>query len=705
MLRRIMNQFRTRTGMALICLANLIFFSFPVNSQEIEIDYIHYDDFESFMQGRTQAEKSRFLVQATFGPSLQEIFGFDGDYEGWIDDQLALPPTYLYDDYFNAKLDQTSEDVILARRINPVKVAIWNRTVSTAPDQLRQRMAFALSQILVISDKNLMLETNADHSAIYHDLLVEHAFGNYRDLLEAVTRNPAMGIYLSHLKNRKKELINPDSGTYISPDENYAREIMQLFSIGIFERNDDYSLVDGDPDMPGLQAVEAYDENMITNLARVFSGLSYQCTDDFNFEYQGETYTIRGQDCRPGPGRVCEGVACHFSTNGFFSTPRKAPNRLHFFHPDSYSPMICYPRFHDTGRDDADEPLPSRPAQGPYTDEPYRDKRVIGHIPEQGQAPLPMKPIGCNSLNDIPNPNPEQRAAMQACVDYCDDEIDMALDGLFNHPNVPSFISNQLIQRFITSNPSPEYIYDISQVFKDNGYGVRGDLGAVIKAILLHPDARSNLFRSDASFGKVKEPLLKLTHSYRALDIQSASDDPHDFGVFDVSTLDEEFGQRAYAADSVFNFYSPDYQHPGEPQNMGLNSPELQIYTDLTLVSSQNAWLSFLCNGWGFPRANNNRSDNCRSNGQGEFGFTLPVNGRENSYIAPSWLDALPGFSNYEALVDQLNWLFLSGRMSTGLDDILRTHIRDGMPDSSERQKKLVMINLIINSPEFAVQR
>ncbi len=684
----------------------LILFSTTASVAQ-DIDYISNGDFESYESPGNDNDKARFLMQATFGPTRQSINQFNVSYEDWINDQISEPPTLLQPIFKQAKLDVGRDESNLARTRAFLKLGTWNKMVMDAPDQLRQRMAFALSQILVVSDKNPSLEAVPEISAAYNDILARNAFGNFRDILSEVTRSPAMGLYLSHIRNRKQELVDPTTGTTISPDENYAREIMQLFTVGLFERNDDYSLKDGDASTSGIQPIETYDENIITNLSRVFSGLSFQCNAPETVTNDEGTFEISSRDCKPGAGQECEGVHCHFSTNAFTSTPNRAP-LTGYFHSDYFEPLICYPRFHDTGRNDNDQPNPVRPDQGPFLNEPYRDKRILGHLPELGQQPLPMKPEGCNALHEISNPTQTQLDQMQVCVDYCDNEIEQALDGLFNHPNVPSFISRQLIQRFITSNPSPSYIFDVSQVFKNNGNGVRGDLAAVIKAILLHPDARGKRFELDLTFGKIKEPIMKLTHAYRLLDFQTTRALYH--GLYNFDRVDDEIGQRPYGANSVFNYYLPNYQHPGLIEDADLLSPELQIQTDNNLIAAHNRILDTLCKGYGREQGSG-RTDKCdATNDDGDgFGFTLPEVGNFSAYIPTAYIDALP--TNFENLVNRMDLWLLNGQMSgtfeprTGLRGILKTRIDEELSNVSERQRNLLVINLIMASPEFAIQR
>jgi uncharacterized protein (DUF1800 family) len=474
------------------------------------------------------------------------------------------------------------------------------------------------------------------------------------------------------LRNRKKE------GS-IAPDENYAREIMQLFSVGLIERNSDFSPIDGDPGTPGVQAIPTYDQNIITNLARVFTGLSYRCN--------GGTTTITGsitsvRDCDGNSGNgvngVCNGTDCNYITGSFGSTP-PTPNGdvgHGLTHPDNFAPMICYPRYHDTGRDTAGVLYPPRPAP-PYTAEPYQDKRIIGFEPPNAMLPSDRS---CH----LTSPTSGTSADRQACLTYCDGELTQALDALFMHPNLPPFVARQLIQRFVTSNPSPAYIARVAAVFADNNGaaagGTRGDLGATIKAVLLDSEARAT--PTDPNFGKLREPLLRLTGVWRALGAQSG--DNRRWGLTSLGS------QRPLGANSVFNFYEPDYQQPGQLANAGLFSPEFQILDETSVVGTANTLWSRIFAGYN----------------SGTGAFTQPT---DQGFIPPANLDALP--STNDGLLEELNLRLMYGSMSgslsptTGMKGVLKNTLDLVLSGVDQRRKALFLTHLIIMSPEYATQR
>ncbi len=407
----------------------------------------------------SRADATRFLKQTTFGPTAAQVDRVvQLGYARWIDEQLALAPT-LHTPVFNAYgTNATQSD----------RQEVWLRTAVTAPDQLRQRMAYALSQIMVVSERS-SLDGFPNALVSYNDMLVRNAFGNFRTLIEDVTLHPAMGRYLSMLGNQK-----PNVALNIRPDENYARELMQLFTIGLVELE-----VDGriKRDAAGA-AIPTYDQDIVKGFAHVFTG-----------------WTFAGS--------------------------------ASWFQPslDHTRPMQAFADFHDTGT-----------------------KRLLrGTVLPANQTPQ---------------------------KDLAD-----ALDNLFAHPNVAPFIAKQLIQRFVTSNPSPAYVARVAERFNNNGSGVRGDLTAVLRTILLDDEARNP--PTDAT-GKLQEPLIRLTSLWRAFDAKAAN------GRYRFDLLDFALGQAPYRSPSVFNFYSPNYSPPGEMRTAGLVAPELEIADESTVALTAN---------------------------------------------------------------------------------------------------------------------
>jgi uncharacterized protein (DUF1800 family) len=400
---------------------------------------------------------ARFLTQATFGPTADDIaFVQSVGYDSWINSQIALPPSHhLPVVYTNISSDPT-KPYPSALTFN----AWWQQSL-TSPDQLRQRMAFALSEILVISE-NGVLQDNARALSAYYDVLLDNAFGNFRDVLKSVTLSPAMGIYLDMLRNDKGSLV-----TGIHANENYAREVEQLFSIGLNRMWPDGTLVLNSQG----SLVPTYNQNVIMGFASVFTGWTY---------YQ----------------------------------PHQPNGRLptNFFPPSDYiNPMVLVPGHHELG-----------------------PKLLLDNV---------VLPQASGSQADPTSTNFDN---------YCSQDLDAALDSLANHQNVGPFICRQLIQRLVTSNPSRDYLYRVVQVFNDNGGGVRGDLRAVIKAILLDYEARSSAIAATATFGKQREPLLRATAIARAFPAPGAISGTYSQSGNEVISITTTNAHRLVTGDIVW---------------------------------------------------------------------------------------------------------------------------------------------------------
>jgi len=387
----------------------------------------------------------RFLEQSTFGPT--EALAVQVKAQGFaafLDQQFAAPVsslgTYPVVLQGPAQVCPAGSDAGCYRdnfTAFPPAVQFFRNALS-GEDQLRQRVAFALGQILVVSGDEVRTTYGM---ADYEQLLMANAFGNFRQILEAVTLSPAMGRYLNMVNNDKP---NPTAGT--NPNENYARELLQLFSIGLVQLRGDGTVVTDS----GGEPVPTYDQDVVEGFAHVFTGWTYP--------------TLPGD------------------------TPR-THNPVYY-----RGPMEVMASNHDAAA-----------------------KTLLGGTTlTAGQTPA---------------------------VDLAD-----ALDLIFHHPNVGPFIGRQLIQFLVTSNPSPAYVSRVSTVFADNGSGVRGDMQAVVRAILLDPEARG-ASNTDPAFGKLREPALLVAGLARALGVQSD-------GVF-LRNASVAMGQDVFQAPSVFNFYPP----------------------------------------------------------------------------------------------------------------------------------------------------
>ncbi len=522
------------------------------------------------------AEASRFLQQASFGPTQAEIDSLAGGrYERWLDEQFALPQTLF--------LPEIEPEYARLEKGKNLRQELFFRTfwknAATAPDQLRQRVAFALSEIFVISFEG-QLDVKIRGVSSYWDMLGRNAFGDFRTLLEEVARHPMMGIYLSHLKNQKED---PAKGRV--PDENFAREIMQLFTIGLYELE-----ADGRPRLREGAPIETYGMDDVTGLAKVFTGFSYG-----------------------GPGTTDR----HF-------------NRQNEEARWEILPMKGYPKFHSTS-----------------------EKRFLGVV--------------------IP---PQKTADPEG-------DLKIALDRLFNHPNVGPFFGRQLIQRLVTSNPSPAYVERVARAFNDNGAGVRGDMQALIRAVLLDPEARQPA--ADAT-GKLREPVLRLTQWMRAF---AASSDSGNFLIPNTDNPASSLGQSPMRSPTVFNFYRPGFAPPGSDiAQKNLVTPEMQIVSESSVAGYANFMQTTIDAGVG-------RSENGKRDVRADYAAMLPFADQP------------------ERLTERLDLLLTGQRLTAASRQRISSAVAGvplptGKAEATERARlnrvKLATL-LVMVSPEYLVQK
>ena len=418
----------------------------------------------------SSADAGRFLSQASLGFSRTDLNTAQSmSYSDWIDAQFAIPSSQGHYDWLVANGYTNTTYINSTAGLDNT---IWRKLISS-PDLLRQRVVLALSEILVVSVLGVNSQWRQFAIAAYLDILEANAFGNFRNLLQQVSLSPPMGYYLTFRGNVK---ANPTTGS--EPDENYARELMQLFTIGLLQLNTDGTVKHDANDV----AIETYAQADVSGLARVFTG--------WNIDTSGLT------------------------------TPNPPPDYMQ-------RPLISVSNNYETG-----------------------SKTFLGTTITAGTGAL-------NGLT-------------------------IALDTLFNHPNVATFIGKQLIQRLVTSNPSPGYIQRISNVFSNNGSGVRGDMQAVIKAILLDTEARDTTLAAGSSFGKLREPVVRFINWARAYSANSPSGA---WAIGDLSDPASRLGQSPMRSGSVFNFFQPGYVPPNTSISaQGLTGPEFQI-TDETSVA------------------------------------------------------------------------------------------------------------------------
>lgn len=500
-------------------------------------------------------EAARFLHQATFGPNMNEIEKVaKKGYALWIDEQLKSGATYMY-----PKMRVVTEQEYSSH------VKQWWKTILKSNDQLRQRVAFALSEIFVVSDA----ENFSDQQlalASYYDILIRYSFGNFRTLMTEVTLNPIMGEYLSLKGNQK-----PVPEENIRPDENYAREIMQLFTIGLVELN-----LDGTPvlDAEG-KTIPTYNQDTIKAFAHIYTGWNWSNCKDF-YDYPEE--------------------------------------------PNYRDSMKAFEDFHD----------------------------LSSQVLLNGE----VMPANLNAA----------------------DGLKFALDNIFNHPNVGPFISKQLIKKLVTSNPSPEYVKRVATVFNDNGLGVRGDLGAVVKAILLDTEARSGQLEKPETYGKLKEPIIRLANLWRAFNASAKT------GEFDYTYPQAELQQCPLRAPTVFNFFTPDYSQTGNISEKGLISPEFQIHDETSIVNITNKLYG---STYWYIKGNDNVED-----------YYIVIDIDKEKSLA----------SDPDALLDRLNLLLLSGTMSSELRSAVKEMIEfHDVENTTQRVTEAIF--LIMSSPEGSVQK
>lgn len=437
----------------------------------------------SFVRPHTDEDAARFLQQAQFSSTRDEIAELRADrYTAWLQRQYQMPLGPTGWDWLESQgygVVDTQRHFFSTRQADHM---LWCQLFSGGPSAMRLRMALALSEFFVASLNTAEFVWRSHAYAAWWDMLVRNAFGNFRQLLEDVTLHPAMGYFLNTKGNRKE-----DARTGRVPDENYAREVMQLFSIGLVNLH-----LDGTS-----QGTESYTQDDVSQLARVFTGYDFDHSDG-------------GNEARPGGGTI--------RTKDFASKP-----------------MLLYPERHSS-----------------------LEARFLG-------VTVPANTPGAPALRT-------------------------ALDRLFNHPNVGPFFARQMIQRLVTSDPSPAYVARVAACFNDNGAGTRGDLSAVWSAILLDDEARSPTGLSSPTHGKLREPMLRFIQWGRSFDVRSATGT---WKIGDLSRASTQLGQSPLRSPSVFNFFRPGFVPPSTGlAAAGATAPEFQIVNETTV----SGYLNFMQN-------------------------------------------------------------------------------------------------------------
>ena len=530
----------------------------------------------------------RFLSQASFGATANDIAHLKSiGLENWIAEQFSMSrsSTGTHLDYVRSQIPLPVPQGTTVT-LDPLYHTFW-RQAMLAPDQLRQRVTFALSQVTVISAADAGLQDSPHTIASYLDLLADNAFGNYRDILGAISIHPAMGQYLTARGNRG------DNGR--TPDENYAREIMQLFSIGLFELN-----MDGTQKMVNGAPVDTYDMDDIRGLAKVFTGWSW------------------GNEGAADP------------SNGRFAGNPADPMRR-------VIPMQFYRQYHSP---DAKVFLTANIAAG--TD-------------------------GVTAMNS-------------------------ALDTLFNHPNVAPFIGRTLIQRLVTSNPSPQYIQRVATAFATGKYtaatgnysvgsGQRGDLKATVAAVLLDAEARAAGNINQDDWGKLREPVLRIAALMRAFEATSQSPGQQ----FRIGNIDNQMFETPMRSPTVFNFYRPGYVPPNTTlASKSLVAPEFQIANEVTVATYANTLQNWIPNGFGSTAA-------------GQTGPDIRITATAARALA----------TDVNKLVDHVNLMLTSNTMNTATRDSIRTAVGSISATGTNAAANRVNLALFMTmtSPDFLVQK
>jgi uncharacterized protein (DUF1800 family) len=503
----------------------------------------------------SDTQAARFLSHAAFAATPEAIGHVQRvGLQAWLDEQMAIPRG---EGHVQWMLAQGYGQEKYRASFQGVDNTLWRRLMG-APDALRQRMTLALSEIFVVSMQGLPGPWRGLMAAHYVDLLEEHAFGRYRELLEAITLSPAMGLYLNMRGNRRG-----DAATGRVPDENYAREVLQLFSIGLNELRED-----GTPrtDWRG-RTVDTYGQDTVSGLARVFTGWNFD-----RFDRNSPEWALR--------------------------------------------PMTFTPARHDGG-----------------------SKGFLGLT--------------------LPAGTPGPQALRQA------------LDHIASHPNVGPFIGRQLIQRLVTSNPSPAYVKRVARAFADNGAGVRGDLAAVLRAVLLDPEARRDPAPDESQAGRLREPQERFIQWARTFRATSTNGQ---WAIGSTAHPALRLGQSPLRAPSVFNFFRPGYVPPTPAfERAGLRAPELQIAHE----SSVMAWVNFA-----------------------------------QQFVAAGVADVRPDYSREialaqdpSALVRHLDLLLAAGGLSSDTQRLITAAVST-MPDrtqAQQRQRVHAAVHLVLCAPEYLV--
>ena len=540
----------------------------------------------------TDEDAARFLLQAQFHASDASISAVRSQgYAAWLAAQVAAPAGQTGWDWM-ASRGYDSLDTTTAYYDNsyPGDYMAWHQLIAS-PDGLRKRVALALSEFFVLSLSGLDFSWRSQAVAAWWDMLAANAFGNYRTLLEGVTLSPAMGYYLNTRGNLKEDVARGRA-----PDENYGREVMQLFTIGLSQLN-----LDGTPKLDASgNKIDTYTPADVSNLARVFTGWNFDTT-------QGTSTVVAGN-----------------RTIAHISTVR--------------APMTLTAANHST--------------------------------------------LAATFLGTTIPANTDGTTALKT-----------ALDTLFNHPNVGPFFGKQMIQRLVTSNPSPAYVARVAKAFNDNGKGVRGDLLAVFGAVLLDDEARSPAGLSQNGFGKLREPMVRFVQWGRTFGLTSARGS---WKIGDLSNPATQLGQSPLRPPSVFNFFRPGYVPPSTALSASATpAPEFQLVNESSVGGYLNYLQSQLRDGMRIYAADQPNN---------------PAGADTTTDITVPYTAELAQVLDAAALVRRLNLLLCAGQLSASNQALIvaalnATALGATSTDNAKRDRVAAAVLLVMAASDYLIQK
>ncbi|QHI98014.1 DUF1800 family protein [Xylophilus rhododendri] len=533
------------------------------------------------------AEAARFLLQAQFSASDAEIAAVkDMGYAGWLAAQFNVPASTTAWDW----LEQRGYGVLDSNNFHftpyQTDFAVWYQLIKS-PDGVRKRVALALSEIFSVSTNGVDYFWLSHIMASWWDTLSAGALGNFRTLLENVTLHPAMGMYLNSRGSQKESTAGRQ------PDENFARELMQLMTIGLVKLN-----ANGTPVVSGGVPVETYTQNDVINLARVFTGYNFDTTGNVPTPFNG------------------------------LQVPSKDFTRR---------PMSLSASLHST-----------------------LEVNFLG-------TKIPAGTSG--------------EAARK-----------IALDTLFNHPNVGPFIARQLIQRLVNSNPSDAFVARVASTFNNNGKGVRGDIAATVACLLLDSESRGPSGTTSTAYGKLREPMIRMVQWARSFGLNSACGS---WKIFDQS-LSTQLGQSPLRSPSIFNFFRPGYTPPGTSiAAAGKVAPEFQIVNESTVSAYINYMMNVVRNGFYI-----NAPDLPQITSNAKNGFD----------IAATYAQELPLAADAAALVARLNLVLAAGQLSKATVTLIvnalnATPVTAASNDAVKLNRIAAGVLMVMSSSEYLVQK